>query len=58
MKLAEQEGLSIRVIKDNRLGFSYSSDLSDSALDQLVTQAIANAENTGEDKFSDTAGYL
>lgn len=51
MKLADEQGLSIRIFQNNRLGFSYSSDLSDSALDQMVTQAIANAQNTARDEF-------
>ncbi|WP_236860177.1 TldD/PmbA family protein [Candidatus Formimonas warabiya] len=52
MKLAEQQGLGIRILQNQRLGFSYSSAWSDSALDQLVSQAIENSRSTGEDKYN------
>ena len=52
MKLAEEQGLGIRIFQNNRLGFVYSSDFTDSALDQMVHQAIANAKSTAEDKFN------
>ncbi|MGI6685056.1 MAG: TldD/PmbA family protein [Bacillota bacterium] len=51
MKLAEEQGVSIRIFQNNKLGFVYSSDFTDSALDQMVSQAIANAKNTADDRF-------
>jgi len=51
MKLADEQGLCIRIFEDKQLGFAYSSDLTDSALDQLVTQAMANAKNTARDDY-------
>lgn len=51
MKLAEEQGLCLRLFEDQKLGFAYTSDLTDSAIDQLVTQAIANGKITAEDEF-------
>lgn len=51
MKLAEEIGLCLRLFHHNRLGFAYSSDFSDTALDQMVTQGIDNAQITAQDEF-------
>jgi PmbA protein len=51
MKLAEEQGLSIRIFHNSQIGFVYSSDFSDSALDQMVSQAIANARSTARDEY-------
>lgn len=42
-KLAEEQGIGVRVIKEQRLGFSYSSDFSTTALDKMLHQAVVNA---------------
>lgn len=52
MKLAEDRGIGIRVIKDGRIGFAYSSDLSDQAVDEMITQAMANSEKTTADEYN------
>ncbi|KJS22441.1 MAG: peptidase C69 [Clostridiaceae bacterium BRH_c20a] len=51
IKLAEERGLGIRVFKDRRMGFSYTSDLNDTAVDQVVEQALANSLNTAHDEY-------
>jgi len=51
MKMADQQGLGIRIFQNQRLGFAYTSDLSDSALDQVVAQAAANSASTAPDDF-------
>lgn len=51
MKLAEQQGVGIRVFRNQKLGFAFTSDLSDSALDQAVQQAVANSESTEKDQY-------
>jgi PmbA protein len=51
MKLAEEIGLCLRLYHHNRLGFAYSSDFTDSALDQMVTQGVENAQITTQDEF-------
>lgn len=49
LKNAEEHGLGIRVIVDNRLGYAYTSDLSNEALEMTIAQAINNAEKTHPD---------
>lgn len=39
---AVEEGLALRVFKEGRLGFAYSTDLSDSGLDYLCTSVAAS----------------
>lgn len=56
MKLAEESGLGLKVIKDNRMGFAYSSDLSSASLDQVIQQAVANSGKTAPDKYNGLAG--
>lgn len=51
IKLAEERGLGIRVFKKKRMGFAFSTDLSEVALDKVVNQALANSEKTGEEEF-------
>ena len=46
-----ENGLSIRIIKDNKLGFAYSTDLDESSLEDLFEQAINNSINIPEDKY-------
>ncbi len=40
------KGMAIRVVKDNRLGFAYSSDFSKEALKSTVRSALSVAEET------------
>lgn len=50
-KEAEEIGLGLRIIKQNRLGFAYTSDLSDEAIKQIVEDAVAISAFTEEDSF-------
>ncbi|MDP8222224.1 MAG: TldD/PmbA family protein [Candidatus Lernaella stagnicola] len=50
LKQATSTGLGLRVFKDNRLGFGYTSDLSDDGLARLAEQVLAIAANTADDK--------
>lgn len=50
-KLAENRGVSVRLIKDNRLGFSFSSDFSAQALDRMLHQAVTNACFSDQNRF-------
>jgi len=52
MKMAKEHGLGIRVILDGKIGFAYTSDLSDSSIRNIVKQAVANAEKTHPDEFN------
>ena len=49
MKQAENNGIGLRVIKDGRTGFSFSSDFRSTALDKMVTQAITNSSYSDKD---------
>lgn len=52
LKMAEEHGLGIRVIIDQRMGFAYSSDFSSQALDEAVNMALANAQMVNQDQFN------
>ena len=45
-------GCGIRVIKDQKLGFAYTSDFEESALEETVDQAIQNAKSSEADEFN------
>ena len=49
---AKQEGIAVRVLKDRRLGWSSSTDLSLPALDHLVSSAIANVKEVAPSEES------
>ncbi len=49
IKQSESQGVGLRVIKGNRQGFSFSSDFRSSALDKMVSQAIANSTYNDEE---------
>lgn len=50
IKLAEERGLGIRVFKEKRMGFSFTSDLGETAVEQVIYQAIDNSLFTGQDE--------
>ena len=49
-KLAEGQGIGVRVLKDKRQGFSYSTDFSTTALDKMLHQAVINAGYNDRDE--------
>lgn len=51
MKLAEDRGLGLRVMRDGRVGFAFSTDLSTGGLAEAARQALANSGKTGEDPY-------
>jgi PmbA protein len=51
MKLAGERGLGLRLIKDNRAGFAFTSDLSKERVEEILEQALANASSAAEDRF-------
>lgn len=51
MKLAEESGMGLRVMKGNKVGFAYTSDLSPKNVEEMLGQALANASRTAEDSF-------
>ena len=51
LKEAEEMGLGLRVIKDNRLGFAFTSDFSPQALQDVVQDAVRICSFTSPDQF-------
>ncbi|MEK6680972.1 MAG: TldD/PmbA family protein [Nitrospirota bacterium] len=49
---AEEQGIGVRVISEKRVGFSYTTDFSDRALDKLLDEAVRGAVNTEGDSFN------
>ena len=47
---AEPRGAGIRVVSDNRVGFSYTTDITDPGLSAALDRARANARYAGEDE--------
>ena len=43
-------GMAVRLIKEHKLGFSYTSDLEESVIEDIIDQAIANAASSSEDR--------
>lgn len=52
MKLAEERGLGLRVVRDGRTGFSFSTDLSPQGIEEASRQALDNCEKTAEDPYN------
>ncbi len=52
MKLAEERGLGLRVVRGGRTGFSFSTDLSPQGIEEVSRQALANCEKTAEDPYN------
>lgn len=50
IKLSEERGLGIRVFKEKRLGFSFTSDLEQSSIEKVIHQALDNSLFTGQDE--------
>ena len=52
LKLAEDRGLGIRVFRNGRIGFAYTSNLEKAVVDEIVKQALANSDKTSPDQFN------
>lgn len=50
MKLAEDRGMGIRVFANSKTGFSFTTDFSDSAIEEVIKLAMANASCTEPDQ--------
>ena len=44
-------GLGLRIIKDKKLGFAYTADIHEEAVDALIDQAIENSKSSFPDEF-------
>jgi PmbA protein len=49
---AEPRGVGVRIVRDHRVGFAYSTDLSADGLTELVSAARDNADHAGPDEAS------
>lgn len=52
LKVAQESGVGIRILRDGCLGFAYTSDLSWPALREAVDAALANARVASPDSFN------
>jgi PmbA protein len=52
LKEASSQGLGIRIFKNKRLGFAYTSDFEKAHLDNLVQSAIELSDQTSVDEFN------
>ena len=52
LREAEQMGLGLRVFNGGRMGFAYSSDLSEKAIEEMVENAVHISEFTATDEFN------
>lgn len=50
MKTAESYGVGIRVIKEHKMGYSFTSDFSDDSLQEMVKSAIESSNNVSDDE--------
>jgi PmbA protein len=46
----EEGGASLRIIKDTKLGFAYSADLDEHAIEVMIDQAVENSRSSLSDK--------
>ena len=46
------QGLGIRVIKDQKLGFAFTSEFDESVIEETINKAIENAKNTEVDEYN------
>jgi PmbA protein len=53
---ARDIGSGLRVLASGRLGFAFTTDLSDAALKKLAQDAVTNARNTDADPFNSLPG--
>jgi PmbA protein len=54
---SEDVGMSVRVIKDRRTGFSFTTALNQAAIERMVTSAVEIARVMPEDEFAGLPSY-
>lgn len=52
MKMTEETGLGLRIIKDGRMGFVFTTELHKDSIHRIIEQALANSRKTAEDEFN------
>jgi len=58
IKEVGDEGLGIRIIKNKKLGFAYTSEFDESVLEETINRAIENAKNSEPDQFNSLPLHL
>ena len=48
---AQSKGLSLRLLNNNRFGFSYSTEFTNDSFDQIISNAVMSANNSSPDEF-------
>lgn len=52
IKLAEERGIGIRAYKNHSMGFAFTTDLDETALNKILNQAINNSKYTSRDQYN------
>ncbi len=52
VSVAEPRGVGVRAVKDGRVGYAFTADLSDSGLDAVLAGAAANVVATDPDRYA------
>lgn len=56
LKQAGERGLGLRVLLHNRMGFSYTTDLTPAGIEEVVERALANCRMAAEDPYLQLPG--
>lgn len=52
LKMTEETGLGIRLLKDDRIGFVFTTELDRDSINQVIGQALNNAKKTAADVYN------
>lgn len=55
---AQRKGVSLRIVKDDRLGFSYCTEFNDKSFEHVISNAVMSAQNSSPDDFHGFPGIL
>ncbi len=58
LNVAENRGISLRIICEGRLGFAYITEITESTIDYLIKQAISSAQVTTPDPFLNFPNFI
>lgn len=56
ISVAEPSGMGVRAVRDGRVGYAFTADLSDVGLDAVLAAAVANVEVSDPDLFASLPG--
>lgn len=52
MKMTDETGLGLRLFRNGRMGFVFSTQLDEGSISQIIDQALHNAEKTAVDEYN------